>query len=116
MPDWFSLKELVALVPGAGRWIDLAIALGIGAVACDLFITGSCLGYLTALIYAPYFASTLYVESLTRILSAVWVRHLIQVIFFSPLFMYPHISFFFFFNNPAPPEFYPLPLHAPLPI
>src|SRR2546430_169406 len=26
------------------------------------------------------------------------------------------IFFFFFFNNPAPPEIYPLPLHAPLPI
>src|SRR3989449_8666825 len=24
--------------------------------------------------------------------------------------------FFFFFNDPPPPEFYPLPLHAPLPI
>src|SRR2546422_10841882 len=24
--------------------------------------------------------------------------------------------FFFFFNEPPPPEFYPLPLHAPLPI
>src|SRR3712207_7640986 len=24
--------------------------------------------------------------------------------------------FFFFFNNPATPEIYPLPLHAPLPI
>src|SRR3954462_14803817 len=25
-------------------------------------------------------------------------------------------AFFFFLNNPAPPEFSPLPLHAPLPI
>src|SRR5256886_16388106 len=37
-------------------------------------------------------------------------------IFFS--FNYhPHTLFFFFFlNNPAPPEFYPLPLHDALPI
>src|SRR5260370_804136 len=27
-----------------------------------------------------------------------------------------HSFFFFFFNDPAPPEFSPLPLHAPLPI
>src|SRR3989449_953835 len=28
----------------------------------------------------------------------------------------PHPSFFFFFNDPATPEIYPLPLHAALPI
>src|SRR3989454_9141491 len=28
----------------------------------------------------------------------------------------PPLFFFFFFNDPAPPEFYPLPLHAALPI
>src|SRR3989440_402027 len=28
----------------------------------------------------------------------------------------PSIYYFFFFNDPAPPEIYPLPLHAPLPI
>src|SRR3989442_15071015 len=35
-------------------------------------------------------------------------------IFFSihPLFYF----FFFFFNNPAPPEIYPFPLPAPLPL
>src|SRR2546429_9652012 len=27
-----------------------------------------------------------------------------------------HAHFFFFLNNPAPPELYPLSLHAPLPI
>src|SRR2546430_4980572 len=27
----------------------------------------------------------------------------------------PTLFFFFFFNDPAPPEFYPLPLPAPLP-
>src|SRR2546430_2487619 len=27
-----------------------------------------------------------------------------------------HLPFFFFFNNPAPPEISPFPLHAPLPI
>src|SRR5256886_13879954 len=26
------------------------------------------------------------------------------------------LSFFFFFNDPAPPDIYPLPLHAPLPL
>src|SRR2546429_3765076 len=29
---------------------------------------------------------------------------------------YRHIYFFFFFNDPAPPEIYPLPLHDALPI
>src|SRR5256885_95676 len=28
----------------------------------------------------------------------------------------PTSFFFFFFNDPAPPEFYPLPLHAAFPI
>src|SRR2546430_5932639 len=27
-----------------------------------------------------------------------------------------YVSFFFFFNDPAPPEIYPFSLHAPLPI
>src|SRR3989442_12612421 len=30
--------------------------------------------------------------------------------------MPPRVVFFFFLNNPAPPEIYPLPLPAPLPI
>src|SRR5256885_16261559 len=37
----------------------------------------------------------------------------------SIVFFYPaqyHLSFFFFLNDPAPPEIYPLPLHAALPI
>src|SRR2546429_9317531 len=28
----------------------------------------------------------------------------------------PHLLYFFFLNNPAPPEIYTLPLHAALPI
>src|SRR5258705_8438421 len=36
-------------------------------------------------------------------------------LFFLPL-LSPRLSFFFFFNDTAPPEIYPLPLHAALPI
>src|SRR5256885_8762349 len=34
----------------------------------------------------------------------------------SPCVPQPHLVFFFFFNDPAPPEIYPLSLHAALPI
>src|SRR5256886_15279597 len=34
-----------------------------------------------------------------------------------PYTLYPLLSlFFFFFNDPAPPELFPFPLHDPLPI
>src|SRR2546430_5238791 len=36
--------------------------------------------------------------------------------FFFTLLPYPHFDFFFFLNDPAPPEIYPLPLPAALPI
>src|SRR2546423_13185395 len=48
------------------------------------------------------------------------MRHSPSVFHISPLFFYLPTRlpscFFFFFNNPAPPEIYPLPLHAALPI
>src|SRR5256885_5712746 len=41
----------------------------------------------------------------------------IQITFvFLLLFSHHYLFLFFFFNDPPPPEFYPLPLHAPLPI
>src|SRR5258708_2985496 len=36
--------------------------------------------------------------------------------FFLLIIVTRQFSFFFFFNDPAPPEFSPLPLHAALPI
>src|SRR5256885_969607 len=40
----------------------------------------------------------------------------VMMFYFFYLVYLPLIFLFFFFNNPAPPEIYPLPLHAPLPI
>src|SRR5258708_1651990 len=42
--------------------------------------------------------------------------HFFSTYVITPLFLSPIFFFFFFFNDPAPPEIYPLPLHAPLPI
>src|SRR5256886_14800309 len=41
---------------------------------------------------------------------------LIFICFFLQHRLYLIFLFFFFFNDPAPPEIYPLPLHAALPI
>src|SRR5256712_3963338 len=38
-----------------------------------------------------------------------------KISFIFNITLYHYISFFFFFNDPAPPEISPLPLHAPLP-
>src|SRR5256714_7657597 len=38
------------------------------------------------------------------------------IIFFLFISIHPLYFFFFFLNDPAPPEIYPLPLHDPLPI
>src|SRR5258708_3102180 len=60
--------------------------------------------------YTPYSSATLplYVEIQTVPTSLLF--------FFFTTIPRPPYSFFFFLNNPAPPEIYPLPLHAPLPI
>src|SRR2546429_9687384 len=42
--------------------------------------------------------------------------HGLSYTFFSGTLTQSRSSFFFFFNDPAPPEISPLPLHAPLPI
>src|SRR2546430_616621 len=40
----------------------------------------------------------------------------IKILFFNFVIRHVNLIFFFFFNNPAPTEIYPLPLHDPLPI
>src|SRR2546425_13160670 len=48
-------------------------------------------------------------------LRVIFIDCLCIVFFF--LYIRSHLlSLFFFLNNPPPPEFYPFPLHAPLPI
>src|SRR2546430_271576 len=44
------------------------------------------------------------------------LKHSLHLCLLSLIFTHSSSFFFFFFNNPAPPEFSPLPLHAPLPI
>src|SRR5256885_15794624 len=53
------------------------------------------------------------------VLGSFLYRHnadLLFIVFFVGMFFPLALLFFFFFNDPAPPKIYPLPLHAPLPI
>src|SRR5256714_6035704 len=51
-----------------------------------------------------------------RLISSLYFFIFFFLFFFIYLFITLHFFIFFFFNDPAPPEFSPLPLHAALPI
>src|SRR2546430_262920 len=48
--------------------------------------------------------------------ASLGVSSLLLDLLFFIAYLPPHVWFFFFFNDPAPPEIYPLPLHAAFPI